>query len=56
MAKGEVNGRKVIEPEVNQDRNIVNHEELSIFVDLVAKVPGRSSIVNNPQLIFKEMT
>ena len=41
---------KVTEPQVNLDRNIVPLEDLTIFVDLVAKIPGRSIINNDPIL------
>ena len=37
---------RVIEPKVNENRNIVPLEDMTIFVDLIAHLPSRSLIRN----------
>ena len=40
----------LVEPPVNENRNIVNHEDLIIYLDLTAQIPARSILKNDPKL------
>jgi len=40
----------LVEPPVNQGRNIVEHEDLIIYLELTAKIPARSIIKNEETL------